>query len=174
MSIIKVPQLKIIGQVSLSSQIDPNGSFYSMWQELAADPQTAKIDQQLLKDFGQTNRVGLVVFAPESYLYWSGVAVPADFTVPENWQSYILPAGRAFEFQQAAPAFMPQIPVNLLLSKTFDQAKAEDVKLPESLGHAQQPYFLEESKFTDIEQIDQQRYLVYLSDEIEALEDDLD
>lgn len=174
MSIVEVPQLKIVGQVALASQIDPNGSFYSMWQELEADPQMAKVDQQLLKDVGQTNRVGLVVFAPENYLYWGGVAVPADFTVPAGWQSFNLPAGQAFEFVQATPAFMPQIPVNLKLSKTFDQAETEAVKLPGSLGHAQQPYFLEELKFKDIDQAEQQRYLVYMSDEIEALEDDLD
>lgn len=173
MSIVEAPELKIIGQLALANQIDPNGSFYSVWQELAADSQTDKIDQQLIKKIGTTNRVGLVIFAPENYLYWAGIAVPANFETPKGWQSYTLPAGQAFELTQATPEFMPQIPVNYKLDQVFDQAEKEAVKLPDSLGHAQQPFFLEELRFTDIDHVDQQHYLVYLSDEIEPLEDDL-
>lgn len=173
MSIVKVPQLKIIGRIALANQLDPNGSFYSLWQDLNDDPQMAQVDQQLQEQVGQTNRVGLVVYAPESYLYWAGVAVPATFSTPQGWQSYLLPAGQAFEVTQATPEFMPQIPLNFKLDQIFVQAEKENVQLPDSLGHAQQPYFLEELKFNDINHVDQQRYLVYLSDEIEALEDDL-
>lgn len=173
MSVVQVPPLKIIGQVALATNIDVNGSFYTAWQDFQADQTTAKVDDQLLKTFGETNRVGLVVYAPESYQYWTGISVPQDFEVPASWHAFDLPAGSAFKMSSSTPEFLPQIPVNFTLEKVFDQAKKEAVVLPESLGHAQQPYFLEKVTFKSIDDADKQAYFVYISPEIEALEDDL-
>ncbi|MFD1465984.1 hypothetical protein ACFQ4L_07905 [Lapidilactobacillus mulanensis] len=173
MSVVKVPAMKIIGQVALANTIDVNGSFYSTWQDFQDSEKAAQVDQQLLETVGETNRVGLVVYAPESYQYWTGVAVPADFEVPAKWHAFDLPAGSAFMMAATRPEFLPQLPLNFTLEKVFDQAAKEEVALPKSLGHSEQPYFLEKLTFKEIDAVEQQQYYVYISPEIEALEDDL-
>ncbi|WP_261806198.1 hypothetical protein [Lapidilactobacillus luobeiensis] len=167
--------LTILGQVALAHDISANGSYYNVWQDFEAEAALPRLDQELIAQQGTSNRVGLVVFAPDGYQYWTGVAVPATVATPQGWYRYQLPAGSAFDLVQESPQFLPQVPINYKLNQVYEAADQAAVKLPESLGHAELPFFLEQLTFSEsLDAPQSQIYRIYDSPEIDAFEDDLD
>ncbi|WP_461219146.1 hypothetical protein [Lapidilactobacillus salsurivasis] len=175
MEITAKSALTLVGQVALAHDISANGSFYNVWQDFEDEPALAALDQQLLASQGASNRVGLLIFSPDGYQYWTGVAVPDQVATPAGWHRYQVPAGPAVDLVQADPQFLPQVPASYKLNQVYAAADQAQIKLPESLGHAELPYFLEQLTFTtSLDAPQSQYYRIYDSPEIEALEDDLD
>ncbi|WP_125766860.1 hypothetical protein [Lapidilactobacillus wuchangensis] len=172
MAVQNLATFKIIGKVALANDMDPNGSFYSFSQELEASEQMAQVDEELMATAGESNRVGLAIFGPETSQYWYGVQVPASFKVPTGWTSYQVPAGPAFVLAQERPQYLAQVGVNYKMDQVYDAAAKAEVKLPASLGHAQLPFFVEKMTFkTNLDELLSQTDAIYQSDEMEALED---
>lgn len=172
MAIQNLATFKIIGKVALANDMDPNGSFYSFSQEMEASEQMAQVDEELMASEGQSNRVGLAIFGPEASQYWYGVQVPATVATPNGWTAYQVPAGPAFVLQQERPQYLAQVGVNYKMDQVYDAATKAQVALPNSLGHAQLPFFVEKMTFkTNLDELLSQSEAIYQSPEMAALED---
>ncbi|MFD1411441.1 hypothetical protein [Lapidilactobacillus gannanensis] len=172
MTVLNLTTFKLVGKVALATDMDPNGSFYSFSQELEASEQMALLDEQLMASAGQSNRLGLAIFGPEASQYWYGVQVPTNIVTPTGWTSYQVPAGPAFVLTQAQPQYLAQVGVNYKMDQVYDAAAKAKVALPDSLGHAQLPFFVEKMTFkTNLDELTSQSYAIYQSPEMAALED---
>lgn len=89
-------------------------------------------------------RASMVVFAPESYLYWYGTIVARqNLKLPKGLMKFVLPQGKiALEESQGAANSL-DLPLNFMVQQFFKKLIARGIKVYQNPGDSDTPYFIQ-------------------------------
>ena len=137
----KLGAMNFIGKVFLPAQIDKNKSYAQQVQETENDPNFKKF----LEKNGFTNqRASLIVFAPETFMFWYGVVTEKNIKqLPKQLNHFVLPSCEVAEIDtdNMNMGFFSQ-PLNFVIPTFLDKLAQTDVVFHENPGDSKYPYFL--------------------------------
>lgn len=137
----KLSEMNFIGKVFLPAQIDKNKSYAQQVQETENDP----IFKKFLEKNGFTNqRASLIVFAPETFMFWYGIVTEKKIKqLPKQLNHFMLPAGEGAEIdtENMNIGFFSQ-PLNFVIPTFLDKLAQSDVVFHENPGDSKYPYLL--------------------------------
>lgn len=121
--------------------MDDKHSYMTQIAEMENDP----VFKKFLEDNKLSNqRASLIVFAPESFMYWYGIATSEDIQdIPKELMKYELPAAEVaeIEFENYNMTFFSQ-PLNFVVPTFMEQLSKNNVMVHENPGDSQNPYLL--------------------------------
>ena len=133
--------LNFIGKVFLPGQIDENKSYGQQVQETENDP----VFKKFIEKNGLSNqRASLVVFAPETFMFWYGVVTDKKINqLPKQLNHFNLPASEVAEIEtnNMNLSFFGQ-PLNFVIPTFLDKLAQSDVVFHENPGDSKNPYLL--------------------------------
>ncbi len=133
--------MNLIGKVFLPNQMDNQKSFGQQVQETENDP----IFKKFLDKNDLTNqRASLVVFAPDTFMFWYGAATDKKIKqLPKQLNHFELPASEVAEVETDGMnlAFFSQ-PLNFVIPTFLDKLAQAKVVFHENPGDSKKPYLL--------------------------------
>lgn len=149
--------MNLIGKVFLPNQMDNQRSFGQQVQETENDP----IFKKFLEKNGLTNqRASLVVFAPDTFMFWYGVVTDKKIKqLPKQLNHFELPASEVAEIETDGMnlSFFSQ-PLNFVIPTFLDKLAQAQVTFHENPGDSQNPYLLTTLNLTN-KKLEQVLYL---------------
>lgn len=160
----KLEKQTFIGKPFL--QIAPNdgNGYFAAYQEVEVIAEFTALDDSNELD---KNRAGLVIFGPETFMYWQGMLYKGKAELPKGLMKYELPESNAVVDEKNGNESIFQLPLNLTIPTLLADIKKAGISVPENLGLSEKPYVL------NVLYPDQQKYTaaVYLGDVIEDVND---
>ncbi|APT18896.1 hypothetical protein FC62_GL000540 [Amylolactobacillus amylotrophicus DSM 20534] len=160
----KFEKLTFIGKPFL--QIAPNdgNGYFAAYQEVEESADFVGLDET--NDL-ERNRAGLVIFGPETFMYWQGMLYKGEADLPKGLMKYELPASNAVVDEKNGNESIFQLPLNLTIPTLLADIKQAGIEVPANLGLSEKPYVL------NVLYPDKQKHVtaVYLGDVIEDVND---
>lgn len=137
----KFSEMNFIGKVFLPAQIDKNKSYAQQVQETEND----SVFKKFLEKNGFTNqRSSLIVFAPETFMFWYGIVTDKKINqLPKQLNHFTLPACEVAQIDtdNMNLGFFSQ-PLNFVIPTFLDKLAQTDVVFHENPGDSKYPYLL--------------------------------
>lgn len=132
----------VVGKIFMASQLDDNRSFAQLIQQTEMDPAF----QSFLSDNNvQNQRTGLVVFNPESFMFFYGAAFDQKVDIPAGFNHYDLPKAEvAQEVSEGVNLSYFSQPLNVTIPKFLEKVTEAEIKHYENIGDSPTPYVLSE------------------------------
>lgn len=146
----------IVGKIFMASQLDDNRSFAQLIQETEMD---ATFQSFLSNNNVQDQRTGLIVFNPESFMFFYGAAFDKKVDIPAGFNHYDLPRAEvAQEVSEGINLSYFSQPLNVTIPKFLEKVTKAEIKHYENIGDSPTPYVLSELNL-DTKKLTQSLYL---------------
>lgn len=134
-----LPKKYFVGKVFLPSEIDDQRSFASQIMKVENDP----IFNKWIEKNNFKQRSSLIVFGPETFMFWYGVLIDQDIDFPEKFSKYELPEAKVVEFttENSDLNYFNQ-PINISISAFLKKLDQKNVTYHENMGEAENPYII--------------------------------
>lgn len=135
----EIEALTFIGKAFPDAMMDSNASFGGCNQSVEEDEAFQKFVKD--HDLGE-NRANLIVFGPEHFMYWYGVAIPEEVDQVPGLLKFSLPKAKVFQKEESASAVAFELPLNFELPKFMNEAGELGDKFQTSMVENLTPYIL--------------------------------
>lgn len=89
-------------------------------------------------------RASLVIFAPESFMYWYGVVTAKqNLTQLQGLMKFVLPAGQIVGQEGTGAANSLDLPLNFVVQRFFKKLIKRGFKVYQNPGDSDSPYFVQ-------------------------------
>ena len=132
----------VVGKIFMASQLDDNRSFAQLIQETEMEP---AFQEFLSKNKVENQRTGLIVFNPESFMFFYGAAFDKKRELPDGFNHYDLPKAEvAQNISDGVNLSYFSQPLNVTVPKFLEKVTQADIKHYENIGDSPTPYILSE------------------------------
>lgn len=139
MQIKETKAMNFVGRPFPSAMLNEDKGFANANQKVEQDQEFRKF----LEANQLNSRASMVVFGPDSYMYWYGVLLDQDVKVPSTLMKFTLPNAQIAQEEASGNISQLSLPLNFLVSKFFKKLAEAGQEVYENPGDSNTPYFVQ-------------------------------
>lgn len=136
----EIKQMTFVGKVFAPSMMDAQRTYIEANSEVEADE---GFKQFLAGKQLENKRASMVVFGPESFMYWYGVLIKGEVESPAGLMKYQLPAAEVAEDTIDGQISNFSMPLNFVIPEVMKKVGDSGMQVYENPGDSEVPYFVQ-------------------------------